>query len=90
MRDTHIRQSDKLTGARIGEEELHKICEAVDEYVADYLAESITHNMSYDKLEAKHGRIPICRNSFYVKRKRVQKIIAARMRPTHNTHETHA
>ena len=63
----------------MNEEEVFEICNQVDSFIAEYLAESIVIGTSYDMLEAHHGILPISRNCFYRKRRIVQRIIKQRM-----------
>ena len=62
------------------EREVFEICNQVDSFIADYLAESIVKGTSYDLMEAHHGILPISRNCFYLRRRRiVQRIIKQRL-----------
>lgn len=61
------------------ENEILEICQSVDDFIAEYLKESIVIGTSYDMLEAHHGILPISRNSFYRKRRIARKIIEKRM-----------
>lgn len=61
------------------EKEAFEICNQVDSFIADYLAESIVSGTSYDMLEAHHGILPISRNCFYRRRRIAQKIMKQRM-----------
>ena len=63
----------------MNEEEVFEICNQVDSFIAEYLAESIVIGTSYDMLEAHHGILPISRNCLYRKRRIVQRIIKQRM-----------
>ena len=61
------------------EREVFEICNQVDSFIADYLAESIVKGTSYDLMEAHHGILPISRNCFYRRRRIVQRIIKQRL-----------
>ena len=61
------------------EREVFEICNQVDSFIADYLAESIVKGTSYDLMEAHHGILPISRNCFYLRRRIVQRIIKQRL-----------
>lgn len=61
------------------EKEIYEICQSVDAFIADYLAESIIKGTSYDLMEAHHGILPISRNCFYRRRRIVQRIIRQRL-----------
>lgn len=61
------------------EKEIYEICQSVDAFIADYLAESIVKGTSYDLMEAHHGILPISRNCFYRRRRIVRKIMEKRM-----------
>lgn len=61
------------------EKEVFEICNQVDSFIADYLAESIIEGTSYDLMEAHHGILPISRNCFYRRRRIVQRIIKQRL-----------
>ncbi len=61
------------------EKEIYEICQSVDAFIADYLAESIVSGTSYDMLEAHHGILPISRNCFYRRRRIVQRIMKQRL-----------
>lgn len=63
----------------MNEDEVFEICNQVDSFIAEYLAESIVIGTSYDMLEAHHGILPISRNCFYRRRRIVQRIIKQRM-----------
>ena len=60
------------------EKEIYEICSQVDGFIADRLTESIVKGTSYDMLEAHYGILPISRNCFYRKRRRVQRAIKNR------------
>lgn len=66
-------------GMLVDENEILEICQSVDDFIAEYLKESIVIGTSYDMLEAHHGILPISRNSFYRKRRIARKIIEKRM-----------
>lgn len=66
-------------GMYLDEKEIYEICQSVDAFIADYLAESIVKGTSYDLMEAHHGILPISRNCFYRRRRIVQKIMKQRM-----------
>ena len=61
------------------EKEIYEICQSVDAFIADYLAESIVKGTSYDLMEAHHGILPISRNCFYLRRRIVQRIMKQRL-----------
>lgn len=61
------------------EEEVYEICREVDSFIAEYLKESIISGASYDLMEARMGILPVSRNSFYRKKRRVLQIIKKRM-----------
>lgn len=61
------------------EKEIYEICQSVDAFIADYLAESIIKGTSYDLMEAHHGILPISRNCFYRRRRIVQRIMKQRL-----------
>ena len=63
----------------VDEREVFEICNQVDSFIADYLAESIVKGTSYDLMEAHHGILPISRNCFYRRRRIVQRIIKQRL-----------
>lgn len=63
----------------MNEEEVFEICNQVDSFIAEYLAESIVIGTSYDMLEAHHGILPISRNCFYRRRRIVQQIMKQRL-----------
>ena len=63
----------------MNEEEVFEICNQVDSFIADYLAESIVKGTSYDLMEAHHGILPISRNCFYRRRRIVQRIMKQRL-----------
>ena len=50
-------------------EETIEICTRIDDYLGDKIAESILNNISYDKMEARYGIMPISRTHFYRKKK---------------------
>jgi hypothetical protein len=50
-------------------EETIEICTRIDDYLGDKIAESILNNISYDKMEAHYGIMPISRTHFYRKKK---------------------
>ena len=51
-------------------EETIEICTCIDNYLGDKIAESIlNNNISYDKMEARYGIMPISRTHFYRKKK---------------------
>lgn len=66
-------------GMYLDEKEIYDICQSVDAFIADYLAESIIKGTSYDLMEAHHGILPISRNCFYRRRRIVQRIIKQRL-----------
>ena len=66
-------------GMYLDEKEIYEICQSVDAFIADYLAESIIKGTSYDLMEAHHGILPISRNCFYRRRRIVQRIIKQRL-----------
>lgn len=66
-------------GMYLDEKEIYEICQSVDAFIADYLAESIVKGTSYDLMEAHHGILPISRNCFYRKRRIVQRIMKQRL-----------
>lgn len=66
-------------GMYLDEKEIYEICQSVDAFIADYLAESIVKGTSYDLMEAHHGILPISRNCFYRRRRIVRKIMEKRM-----------
>ena len=43
------------------EKEVYEVCNLVDGFIAERLAESIIHKVSYDMLEAHYGILPISR-----------------------------
>lgn len=45
-------------------EETIEICTRIDNYMGDKIAESILNNISYDKMEAHYGIMPISRTHF--------------------------
>ena len=55
--------------------EIFEICQRVDAAIARELTESIVDGTSFDMLEAHHGILPISRNCFYIRRRKVQNII---------------
>lgn len=57
------------------EKEIYEICQSVDAFIADYLAESIVIGTSYDMMEAHHGIIPISRTHFYRKKKIAKEMV---------------
>lgn len=57
------------------EKEIYEICQSVDAFIADYLAESIIKGTSYDLMEAHHGIIPISRTHFYRKKKITKEMV---------------
>lgn len=59
--------------------EILDICNHVDSFIGNELAESIISGTSYDMLEAHYGILPISRNCFYRRRRIVQHIIKQRM-----------
>lgn len=61
------------------ENEILEICQSVDDFIAEYLKESIVIGTSYDMLEAHHGILPISRNCFYRRRRIVQRIMKQRI-----------
>lgn len=63
----------------MSEAETFEICNEVDSFIAEQLAESILHNVSYDMLEAHYGIMPISRRSFYRRRSTAQKLMRQRM-----------
>ena len=63
----------------MNEKEVFEICNQIDSFIAEYLAESIVIGTSYDMLEAHHGILPISRNCFYRRRRIVQRIMKQRM-----------
>ena len=40
-----------------------------DPYISSYLVESIRYNVSFERLEAMHGTLPISKTDFYRKRR---------------------
>jgi|GEM_PF-579702 hypothetical protein len=66
-------------GMYLDEKEIYEICQSVDAFIADYLAESIVKGTSYDLMEAHHGILPISRNCFYRRRRIVQRIMKQRL-----------
>ena len=70
---------NRKEGMPVDEKEVYEICQSVDAFIAEYLAESIVIGTSYDMLEAHHGILPISRNCFYRRRRIVQRIIKQRM-----------
>lgn len=60
-------------------QEVLAICNQVDSFIADELAESIIAGTSYDMLEAHRGILPISRNCFYRRRRIVLRIMRQRM-----------
>ena len=63
----------------MSEAETFEICNEVDSFIAEQLAESILHYVSYDMLEAHYGIMPISRRSFYRRRSTAQKLMRQRM-----------
>ena len=63
----------------MNEKEVFEICNQIDSFIAEYLAEAIVIGTSYDMLEAHHGILPISRNCFYRRRRIVQRIMKQRM-----------
>lgn len=63
----------------MNEQEVYEICNSVDSFIADKLAESILHKVSYDMLEAHYGILPISRRSFYRRRSTALMLIRQRM-----------
>ena len=63
----------------MNEKEVFEICNQIDSFIAEYLAESIVIGTSYDMLEAHHGILPISRRSFYRRRRTVQRLMRQRM-----------
>lgn len=61
------------------EKEIFEICQSVDSFIAAELTESIVRGTSYDKLEARHGILPISRRGFYRKRGTAKRIMRQRM-----------
>ena len=61
------------------EKEVYEICQSVDAFIAEYLAESIVIGTSYDMLEAHHGILPISRNCFYIRKRKAKEIIEHRI-----------
>ena len=59
-------------GMHVNEKEVFEICNQIDSFIAEYLAESIVIGTSYDMLEAHHGILPISRNCFYRRRRKNQ------------------
>ena len=57
------------------EKEIYEICQSVDAFIADYLAESIVKGTSYDLMEAHHGILPISRTHFYRKKKIAKEMV---------------
>lgn len=57
------------------EKEIYEICQSVDAFIADYLAESIVIGTSYDMMEAHHGILPISRTHFYRKKKIAKEMV---------------
>ena len=55
----------------MSETEIFEICNEVDSFIGDRLAESILHNVSFDMLEAHYGILPISRTGFYRKKRRI-------------------
>lgn len=71
----------------MSEAEVYEICKQVDSFIADRLAESILHNVSYDILEAHYGILPISRRSFYRRRRIAQRLIQQYLEQSHNSAE---
>ena len=63
----------------MSETEIFEICNEVDSFIGDRLAESILHNVSFDMLEAHYGILPISRRSFYRRRRTAQRLISQRI-----------
>lgn len=59
-------------------EETIEICTRIDNYLGDKIAESILNNISYDKMEARYGIMPISRTHFYRKKKMALRILNSR------------
>ena len=57
------------------EKEIYEICQSVDAFIADYLAESIINGTSYDLMEAHHGILLTSRTQFYRKKQKVKNIL---------------
>ena len=75
-----VKFSQNLKGGMyLDEKEIYEICQSVDAFIADYLAESIVKGTSYDLMEAHHGILPISRNCFYRRRRIVQRIMKQRL-----------
>lgn len=55
----------------MSETEIFEICNEVDSFIGDRLAESILHNVSFDMLEAHYGILPISRTGFYRKKRQI-------------------
>mgnify|MGYP004500844533 CR=1 FL=1 len=55
----------------MSEAEIFEICNEVDSFIGDRLAESILHNVSFDMLEAHYGILPISRTGFYRKKRQI-------------------
>ena len=68
-----------IGGRYLDEKEVYEVCNLVDGFIAERLAESIIHKVSYDMLEAHYGILPISRTGFYRRRRTVQKILHQRM-----------
>lgn len=62
-------------GMYLDEKEIYEICQSVDAFIADYLAESIVKGTSYDLMEAHHGILPISRTHFYRKKKIAKEMV---------------
>lgn len=54
-------------------------CQA-DEWISDYLVESIKNNMSFDRLEKKYGIINSSKSDFYRKRRLMFHLVDVAMR----------
>ena len=63
----------------MNKEEIYEICQSVDSFIADRLAESIVCGTSYDMLEAHYGILPISRRGFYRRRGTAQRLMRQRM-----------
>ena len=55
----------------MSEAEIFEICNEVDSFIGDRLAESILYNVSFDMREAHYGILPISRTGFYRKKRQI-------------------
>ena len=65
------RKYQKILSAMLSlsEKELLDVAAEADEWISDYLCESIRYNISYEKLEQKYGMLPVSKSDFYRKRR---------------------